>query len=243
MENNIKPLIGIVSKPTRYKQDPLWQYDELIDDFRYLMVQNGALAIGILPTAHTMTFNDNDDYDPTMLSQEELDDLYRIVDMCDGILLEGGIGSSAYEIEVAKYAIEQDKPLLGICAGFNNLIRATGGDVRYDPDCGHNVFSKEMVHRVNIEKDSQLFRIIDVESLPVNSIHVMIADDSDIKNLKITARSEDNLVEAVELDDKTFVIGIKWHPELMLDTTPSMNNIFVEFIAACRTQSNTPKVW
>ena len=34
---------------------------------------------------------------------------------------------------------------------------------------------------------------------------------------KISSVSYDNLVESFELVDKKFIIGIKWHPELMLE--------------------------
>lgn len=55
--------------------------------------------------------------------------LYKLLDICDGIILEGGLSSASYEVEAAKYAINNDIPLLGICAGFNNIIRAMGGNV------------------------------------------------------------------------------------------------------------------
>jgi len=229
-----KPVIGIVSKPVAYEKNPLWRYDELVDDLRYLMVKNGAIAIGILPTSNTMEFNDNDDFDTTVLAQEELNDLYTVIDSCDGIILEGGISSSAYEMEVARYAIAQDKPVLGICAGFNNLIRALGGDVKVDPTGKHDVYSKDIVHMVSIEKGSGLHGILGEENVGVNSIHIMIAHDSDIKEYRITARAEDGTVEAIELDGKKFVMGIKWHPEIMLDINPRMTGIFTEFLKACR---------
>lgn len=48
-----------------------------------------------------------------------------------------------------------------------------------------------------------------------------------IKNCRATAIcSIDNTVEAIEIEEQKFAIGIKWHPELM----PEMNNIFKEFV-------------
>lgn len=40
----------------------------------------------------------------------------------------------------------------------------------------------------------------------------------------------DNTIEAIELENKKFVMGIKWHPELM----ETMNPIFAEFVRVCR---------
>lgn len=234
MYQNRKPMIGIVSKPVKYRHEPLWHYDELVDDLRYRVVQNGAIAIGILPTSNTMKFNDTDEFDSTTLSQEELEDLYAVIDQCDGIILEGGLSSSAYEIEVARYAINKNKPIIGICAGFNNLIRAMGGDVKVDSTGKHNVQSKEAVHGIKIAKGSRLYAILNEENVAVNSVHTMIATDADIKEFKVVARSEDGLVEAIELEGKKFVLGMKWHPELMVEFDPRMNGIFVEFLKACK---------
>jgi len=50
-----------------------------------------------------------------------------LIDKCDGIVIQGGLSSDDYEIKAAKYAIDNDIPILGICAGFNNIIRAMGG--------------------------------------------------------------------------------------------------------------------
>jgi len=229
-----KLIIGIVSKPVRYESESLWHYDELVDDLRYIIVKNGAIAIGILPTSNTMNFNRDDTLDKTILSKEELNDLYEVLDKCDGIILEGGLSSSAYEVEIAKYAIKMNKPILGICAGFNNLIRALGGDVVLDTTGKHNIYSKDIAHNIKIEKNTRLFNIFNEDNVKVNSIHTMIANDFDIKEFKISAHSEDGLVEAIELDNKKFVMGIKWHPELMLDIDNRMNKIFIEFLKVCR---------
>ena len=48
---------------------------------------------------------------------------------------------------------------------------------------------------------------------------------------EITAFSNDGLVEGFELENKKFVLGLKWHPELMLDD--NTDNIFKCFIEAC----------
>ena len=61
--------------------------------------------------------------------EEEKNELYRQIDLCDGFILQGGLYSSNYEIEMAKRIIELDKPLIGICAGFNNILRALGTNV------------------------------------------------------------------------------------------------------------------
>ena len=81
----------------------------------------------------------------------------------------------------AKKAIELNKPLLGICAGFNNILRALGGDVVVDKTNKHNYLDKDYRHSIKIEKESELFKIIEKDSLEVNSIHSMVATVEEVE--------------------------------------------------------------
>ena len=61
----------------------------------------------------------------------------------------------------------------------------------------------------------------------------MIAPKEMVKDYaKISSVSYDGLVESFELNNKKFVIGIKWHPELMLEDEFT-NKLFKEFISKC----------
>ena len=119
-----KPIIGIIGKVQPQYEEDIWHRIDETDEIRYLIVKNGGIAITLLPTEATLKFNDNDIKDDTILSEEELNELYRQIDLCDGFMLQGGLYSSNYEIEMTKKIIELDKPLIGICAGFNNILRA-----------------------------------------------------------------------------------------------------------------------
>ena len=119
-----KPMIGIIGKNQPQYGEDIWHRIDEVDEIRYLVVKNGGTAITLLPTQATLKFNDNDIKDDTALSEEEISELYRQIDLCDGFILQGGLYSSNYEIEMAKRIIELDKPLIGICAGFNNILRA-----------------------------------------------------------------------------------------------------------------------
>ena len=119
-----RPIIGIIGKVQPQYGEDIWHRIDEVDEIRYLIVKNGGIAIMLLTTAATLKFNDNDIKDDTILSDEEKNELYRQIDLCDGFILQGGLYSSNYEIEMAKRIIELDKPLIGICAGFNNILRA-----------------------------------------------------------------------------------------------------------------------
>lgn len=51
--------------------------------------------------------------------------------------------------------------------------------------------------------------------------------------VEISSISYEGLVESFELNNKKFVMGIKWHPELMLEDE-STKKIFKEFIEKCK---------
>lgn len=227
-----KPIIGIVSKPKPKKEKNIWNKMYIADEIRYIIIKNGGLAISLLPTEETLKYNENDVMDMKELKQEEKEDICRLVELCDGIILQGGVSSSNYEIEYAKKAIELNKPLIGICAGFNNLLRAIGGDVIVDNTNSHYYLDKNYRHSIEIVKNTKLYNILKTKKLEVNSIHSMVAKKENVEPFaKISSYSEDGLVESFELVNKKFVMGIKWHPELMLNDK-YVDNIFKEFINA-----------
>ena len=227
-----KPIIGIIGKVQPKYGEDLWNRIDEIDEFRYYIVKNGGIAITLLPTEKTLKFNDNDIKDDTILTNEELEDLYRQIDLCDGFLLQGGLISCQYEIEIAKRIIELDKPLIGICAGFNNILRALDTDVLQDKTNSHNYYDKDYRHKILIENDTIIKELIKDEEYFVNSIHEMIAPKNKLENyVKISSYSEEGLVESFEVPNKKFIIGIKWHPEIMNDEF--VNDLFKLFIEKC----------
>ncbi len=228
-----KPLIGIIGKVQPQHENDFWHRIDEVDEIRYLIVKNGGTAITLLPTQVTLKFNNNDINDPTILTDEEKNELYRQIDLCDGFILQGGMYSSNYEIEMAKRIIELDKPLIGICAGFNNILRALGTDVIEDKTNSHNIYDKNYRHKIAIVEGTKLFSLIQRKEYNVNSIHTMIAPKENVEKFaKISSMSYDGLVESFELDNKKFIIGIKWHPEQMLDDEFT-DRLFKEFISNC----------
>lgn len=229
-----RPLIGIIGKVQPQYGEDIWHRIDEVDEIRYLIVKHGGTAIMLLPTEATLKFNDNDIKDDTVLSKDEIEELYRQVDLCDGFILQGGLYSCNYEIELAKRIIELDKPLIGICAGFNNILRALGSDVIEDKTKSHDIYDKNYRHKVSVIKGTKLHDLIGSDEYNVNSIHSMIAPKENVEGFaKISSISEDGLVESIELTDKKFVVGLKWHPELMLEEEFS-NKLFEEFINICK---------
>lgn len=229
-----RPIIGIIGKNEPQYENDYWHRIDETDEIRYLVVKNGGTAIMLLPTEATLKFNDNDIKDDTQLTDEEKEELYRQIDLCDGFILQGGLYSSKYEVELAKRIIELDKPLLGICAGFNNILRAIGTDVIEDKTNGHNKYDINYKHKISIMDNTKIFDYIKSNEYEVNSMHAMIAPKENVEGFAtISAMSEDGLVEAIELDNKKYVLGIKWHPELMMEDDYT-TRLFKDFIDNCK---------
>lgn len=229
-----KPIVGIIGKVQPQYGEDIWHRIDEVDEIRYLIVKNGGIAITLLPTTPTLKFNDNDIKDDTIVSEEEKEELYRQIDLCDGFILQGGLYSANYEIEMAKRIIELDKPLIGICAGFNNILRALGTDVIEDKTRSHDIYDINYRHKIKVVKDTKMYELIGKDEYDVNSIHSMIAKKEMVEPYaKISSLSYDGLVESFELPNKKFVMGIKWHPELMLeDKFPE--ELFKMFIEKCK---------
>ena len=136
-------------------------------------------------------------------------------------------------IELAKLEIRTTNKEDAVINCFNNILRALGTDVIEDKTKSHDIYDKNYRHEISIIKGTKLYNLINKEEYRVNSIHSMIAPKENVeKYAKISAVSYDDLVECFELDNKKFIMGIKWHPELMLeDEFP--NKLFNEFISKC----------
>lgn len=223
-----KCLIGIVGKPDNTDRD--WSYIEINNEIKECIVNNGALAIGIIPIDKKFKRDIDNIYN---LTSEEIDDLKEIIFRCNGIILQGGHVRNSYEQEIIKICLKNDIPLLCICAGFNNMVEALGGKLYIGNKNLHNRYGEKHVHEVTLNTSSKLYKIIGKENIIVNSIHCYVTDLNNISNcIPAAICPQDNTVEAIEVEDKKFAIGIKWHPELMSDEV-IMNNIFKKFVEVC----------
>lgn len=123
-----------------------------------------------------------------------------ILSICDGIIMPGGDSVSEFDKKVLEYVIKKDIPYLGICLG----MQVMGDKLKYV----NNHYLKE--HIVNIKKDTLLYDIYKTNKIIVNSRH-----HEAVENTKycISAVSNDNTIEAIEIKNKKFILGVQWHPE------------------------------
>ena len=83
-----------------------------------------------------------------------------------------------------------------------------------------------------VKKDSTLYKILEKESITVNSFHRYHVEISN--QYKINAISEDGYIEGIELPNQKFHIGVQWHPEISYDFDEDSKKIIDYFINICK---------
>jgi putative glutamine amidotransferase len=90
-------------------------------------------------------------------------------------------------------------------------------------------------HQVNIESSSQLSTILGGTSFKVNSAHhqaVCLPGDG----VLVVSKAPDGIIEAIELPQYNYCIGVQWHPEAMVKVSDTMMPLFKSFIQASRSK-------
>jgi len=134
------------------------------------------------------------------------------------------------------HAIARDLPVLAICYGMQRLALHAGGSLHSDiatdlPDASeHQLPEDRGRHALCVERDSRLARILGNAPEPVNSRHHQAVATAG--SLRVSARAEDGVIEAIERATGPFCVGVQWHPEKL--DGPHREQLLAAFIAACR---------
>jgi putative glutamine amidotransferase len=188
-----------------------------------------------------------------------------LLDRLDGLVLSGGVDVDPalygqprhpklgrvdrerddFELALTRHALRRDLPLLAICRGQQVLNVATGGTliqdipselegaVRHDAPGRRTRRS----HPVEVTRGSKLGEILGTAALDVNSFHHQAVDLVG-EGLSVSARSPaDGVIEAVEMKDRSFVLGVQWHPESFWKEAVSFQALFDAHAAACHASS------
>ena len=188
--------------------------------------------------------------------------LDRYVGLCDGYLIPGGIDVNPisygetphpllettrldfdeYQLHLIERMRVSKKPVLAICRGIQIVNVAYGGTLYQDVSLhGEGTMRHSQVditpggisHRVSIEDGSILHRLYGSD-LWTNSYHHQSIKDLGA-GLRITARADDGIIEAVEATDHPYLHAVQWHPESFFVRPDNyMLAIFEDFVKQCR---------
>lgn len=150
-----------------------------------------------------------------------------------------------FEINLIRYAVEQEKPFLAICRGMQVFNVAMGGTLWEDvlsmmpASLKHDYYPHQprnlVPHAVAVEPDSCLAYYLQASQVNVNSLHHQgVRELAD--GVRATAVAPDGLIEAIEVPGHPYAIGVQWHPECLVDDDPAMLRLFEGLVAAAAGQ-------
>ena len=154
------------------------------------------------------------DINPNVYGQDINDKTTRISDQRD--LTELGLLKSAEKNNIKTLAICRGNQLLNVYKKgtlYQDLSDAGFTDIKHDKPFED---ARSHIHDIEIYNDSKLYSLFQKTTISVNSIHHQGIDLLG-KDLKITAKSSDGVIEGIETTNQWEAIGIQWHPENMVD--------------------------
>jgi len=150
-----------------------------------------------------------------------------------------------FEFALLDRAITHRLPILGICRGVQMINVKFGGTLYQDlaEDAATEVEHRQTKTGATREDPTHNIHVTDPESnlaavirgtCRVNSLHHQAVKRLG-HGLKVTAHSEDGLVEAIEsADEYPFLLAVQWHPEEMVGQSSDQREVFAHFVAKCR---------
>ncbi|HKP88450.1 MAG TPA: gamma-glutamyl-gamma-aminobutyrate hydrolase family protein [Thermoleophilaceae bacterium] len=244
----MRPLIGLTTSEIRLPgpDEPLPHADAAVDEvvlgkgYFSALAEAGAAPVVIPPLDPQLApsfvaglaglcLSGGPDVDPSMYGAERHPKLGPTNPDVDRL-----------EVALVREAERLGMPVLAICRGAQVLNVARGGDLIQDlPDeVGSRVIHHRgrpddpaVLHEVTIAPDSLLARSLGRSGLlEVNSFHHQ-APRRLGHGLRAVAHAADGVIEAVELPDAEFELGVQWHPEGIVDR-PEQAALFRAFVAA-----------
>jgi putative glutamine amidotransferase len=188
-----------------------------------------------------------------------------VLERLDGLVLSGGVDvdpalygrarhpklgcvdreRDEFELALTRHALERDLPILAICRGQQLLNVATRGTLIQDIPSELRGAVRHaapgprtrLSHPVEVATASRLGEILGRGPLSVNSFHHQAIDRLG-EGLVVSGRCPaDGVIEAVEMKDRAFVLGVQWHPESFWKEPVSFQALFDAHAAACHASS------
>jgi putative glutamine amidotransferase len=196
-----------------------------------------------------------------------LETLSAVRSQLDGLLLPGGcdVHPSVYgekvhpafekwnhaldqlELEAIRWALYQDRPVLGICRGMQLLNVALGGTLYQDlpsqcPETlNHRVREQVRCHRVFVQSASCMEQILSTQEFWVNSRHHQAVREPG-EGVCISGLADDGVAELLEVPGYRLVIGAQCHPVEIYQDIPECARLLTTLVSACLKPAVTPTV-
>ena len=184
--------------------------------------------------------------------------LRKLYERLDGLFMAGGgdvspqcYARSAYEktdgidtlrdeteLTLIRWALEDGKPILGVCRGTQTLNVAAGGTLIQDvtdfvPNAIRHQYAPEkprsyVAHDITTVEGSQVHGLLG-NLARVNSFHHQAVEEV-APGFQASAFATDGVIEAIEYTGAQFAVGVQWHPEGLIDADPSMLRLFAELV-------------
>jgi putative glutamine amidotransferase len=145
------------------------------------------------------------------------------------------------ELALARQAVADRLPILGVCRGMQMLNVACGGTLYQDIDVQlpgaqrHDRYTlppPEQTHALAVEPGTRLARILGVRRHTVNSFHHQAVKEPG-RGIAVAARAPDGVAEAIEVREHPFALAVQFHPELQYQADPRLRRLFEAFVRAC----------
>ena len=196
-----------------------------------LMVANldPALADGYAASAGALLLTGGSDVDPEYFGAAPDQELGSVDPERD-----------AFELELYRAFREAGKPVLGICRGVQLINIAHGGTLHQHLPAVAATWQHEQrdyrglpSHAVELEAGSYLAQGFGSTTIKTNSYHHQAVDEVGA-GLRVTARTGDGIIEALEAESGSWVLGVQWHPEMTFKHLPEHRVPFDLLLAALR---------
>lgn len=232
----MKPLIGVTSDKD--------QQGDILVETRYITAVRQAGGIPIILPVNLEAVEEmcgyldglmligGEDVDPSYFGEEPHRKLGKVMPDRDEM-----------ELALIKTMAEQDKPVLGICRGYQLMNVACGGTIYQDIYAQlsedlqqhHQVTELEYAtHLVDVASGSRLAEWAGASEVRVNTLHHQAIKDIKAP-LVVTATAKDGVIEAFESDAHSFFVGVQWHPEALVKRNdPTSLRLFESFVEACK---------
>lgn len=140
----------------------------------------------------------------------------------------------AFDLAVARVALEDHRPLLAVCRGSQVVNVARGGDLVQDMTEQAGRDHRHLVHDIVLDADSPLRQVLDGETVTISCYHHQCLGRLGA-GLLPAAHADDGTVEAVTIaGHQGWYLGVQWHPEDSAATDPVQARIFRALVDAAR---------